>query len=103
MQQFHDKRKSARKVEDFGVNPVLASYDHKEALRSMYKQEFIFCEKVKERLRSSDDYQAFLKCLHIHSTEIITKKIYKVWYVVLFLIKTSFANGFLAGAMNKSV
>ncbi|CAL5390911.1 unnamed protein product [Camellia sinensis] len=74
MQRFHDKRKSTRKVENFGVNLVLASYDDKEALRSMYKQEFIFCEQVNERLRSSDDYQAFLKCLHIYSTEIITKK-----------------------------
>ncbi|CAL5357956.1 unnamed protein product [Camellia sinensis] len=33
MQWFHDKRKSARKVEDF-VNLVLSSYDDKEALRS---------------------------------------------------------------------
>ncbi|CAL5437834.1 unnamed protein product [Camellia sinensis] len=33
MQWFHDKRKSARKVEDFGVNLVLSSYDDKEALR----------------------------------------------------------------------
>ncbi|KAL0350955.1 UNVERIFIED_CONTAM: Paired amphipathic helix protein Sin3-like 1 [Sesamum radiatum] len=40
----------------------------------MYSQEFTFCEKVKERLRSADDYQAFLKCLHIYSTEIITRK-----------------------------
>lgn len=40
----------------------------------MYKQEFNFCEKVKERLRNADDYQAFLKCLHIYSTEIITRK-----------------------------
>ncbi|XP_028051081.1 paired amphipathic helix protein Sin3-like 2 [Camellia sinensis] len=66
--------KSAQKVEDFGVNLVLASCDDKEALRSMYKQEFIFCAQVKERLRSSNDYQAFLKCLYIYSTEIITKK-----------------------------
>ncbi|GMP79365.1 hypothetical protein CsSME_00034939 [Camellia sinensis var. sinensis] len=62
MQRFHDKRKSTWKVEDFGVNLVLASYDDKEALRSMSKQEFIFCERVNERLRSSDDYQAFIFC-----------------------------------------
>ncbi|GMP29098.1 hypothetical protein CsSME_00004361 [Camellia sinensis var. sinensis] len=73
MQRLNEKRKSARKVEDFGVNPVVASFDDKDALRSMYKQEFIFCEKVKERLCSSDNYQAFLKCLHIYSTEIITR------------------------------
>lgn len=40
----------------------------------IYSQEFTFCEKVKDRLRNSDDYQAFLKCLHIYSTEIITRK-----------------------------
>lgn len=40
----------------------------------LYSYEFKFCEKVKERLHSADDYQAFLKCLHIYSTEIITRK-----------------------------
>ena len=34
VQRIYDKRKSARKVEDFGVNPVVASYDDKDALRS---------------------------------------------------------------------
>lgn len=34
MQHPHDKRKSARKVEDFGGNPALATYDDKDALRS---------------------------------------------------------------------
>lgn len=43
-------------------------------LPAVYSQEFSFCEKVKERLRNPDDYQAFLKCLHIYSTEIITRK-----------------------------
>lgn len=43
-------------------------------IQGMYCHEFDFCEKVKERLRSADDYQAFLKCLHIYSTEIITRK-----------------------------
>ncbi|KAL0424316.1 UNVERIFIED_CONTAM: Paired amphipathic helix protein Sin3-like 2 [Sesamum radiatum] len=43
-------------------------------LPGTYSHEFSFCEKVKERLRSADDYQAFLKCLHIYSTEIITRK-----------------------------
>ncbi|KAI8032315.1 Paired amphipathic helix protein Sin3-like 2 [Camellia lanceoleosa] len=33
MQRLNEKRKSARKVEDFGVNPVVASYDDKDALR----------------------------------------------------------------------
>ncbi|KAG8384767.1 hypothetical protein BUALT_Bualt04G0152800 [Buddleja alternifolia] len=74
MHRLSEKRKSARKVEDFGGNSNLASYDDKDTLKSMYSHEFTFCEKVKERLRSADDYQAFLKCLHIYSTEIITRK-----------------------------
>ncbi|KAI3665915.1 hypothetical protein L6452_44550 [Arctium lappa] len=69
-----EKRKSARKVEDFGVHSGLAPYDDKDALKSMYSQELTFSEKVKDRLRNPDDYQAFLKCLHIYSTEIITRK-----------------------------
>lgn len=35
---------------------------------------FIFCEEVKERLRSPADYQTFLKCLRIYSREIITRE-----------------------------
>lgn len=38
-----------------------------------YSQAFGFCEKVKERLCSQDDYQAFLKCLHIYSNGIIKR------------------------------
>ena len=40
----------------------------------LYSQEFAFCEKVKERLHNPDDYQEFLKCLHIYSREIITRQ-----------------------------
>lgn len=39
----------------------------------MYSQGFSFCEKVKERLCSPDDYQAFLKCLNIYSNGIIKR------------------------------
>ncbi|XP_010255489.1 PREDICTED: paired amphipathic helix protein Sin3-like 4 isoform X2 [Nelumbo nucifera] len=82
------KRKSSRRVEDsiaeqisqggegaenFGMHAVSSSFDDKNALKSAYSQEFTFCEKVKEKLRNSDDYQEFLKCLHIYSTEIITR------------------------------
>ncbi|CAA0829989.1 Paired amphipathic helix protein Sin3-like 2 [Striga hermonthica] len=74
MQRSSEKRKSAKKVEDFGGNSSLAAYDDKEAWKSMYRQEFIFCEKVKETLCNAEDYQAFLKCLHIYSKEIITRK-----------------------------
>lgn len=38
----------------------------------MPNQEFNYCEKVKEKL-ATDDYQAFIKCLHIYCTEIITR------------------------------
>lgn len=38
----------------------------------MYNQGFGFCEKVKEKL-CPDDYQAFLKCLHIYSNGIIKR------------------------------
>ncbi|CAA2982104.1 paired amphipathic helix Sin3-like 2 isoform X1 [Olea europaea subsp. europaea] len=74
MHRLSDKRKSAQKVDNFGGNSNFVSHDDKDALKSMYSQEFAFCEKVKERLGSADDYQSFLKCLHIYSTEIITKK-----------------------------
>lgn len=43
------------------------------AIADVYGQEFAFCEKVKEKLRNPDDYQEFLKCLHIYSKEIITR------------------------------
>ncbi|CAH1420728.1 unnamed protein product [Lactuca virosa] len=48
-----------RESEDFGDN---------------YSEVFSFCEKVKDGLRNHDDYQAFLKCLHIYITDIITRK-----------------------------
>ncbi|KAE8689306.1 Paired amphipathic helix protein Sin3-like 2 [Hibiscus syriacus] len=67
MQCFPDKKRSGRKIEG------LASYDDKDTLKSMCNQGFIFCEKVKERLCSSDDYQAFLKCLNIYSNGIIKR------------------------------
>ncbi|KAL8114658.1 hypothetical protein AgCh_021500 [Apium graveolens] len=74
MHRLSEKRKSALKVENFGGDPVLAPYDDKDALKSMYKQEFSFCDKVKERLRNTENYQSFLKCLHIYSTEIISRR-----------------------------
>ncbi|KAE9466512.1 hypothetical protein C3L33_01562, partial [Rhododendron williamsianum] len=170
MGSLHDKHKSGRKVEDFRVDPVLAS-DNKHGLRSemfpdatkdyklsaslfpllcalllnsmlplfdffagcrsrfvylskfwvciispaMYEREFIFCEKVKERLHSSEDYQTFLKCLHIYSTDIISKKDLQGLVCVgdllgkypdlmdgfiEFLERCENIDGFLAGVMN---
>ncbi|XP_047053944.1 paired amphipathic helix protein Sin3-like 4 [Lolium rigidum] len=59
--------------ENHGINGASASsYDNKDALKSVYAQEFHFCEKVKEKLEY-DAYQEFLKCLHIYSQEIITR------------------------------
>ncbi|GMP58130.1 hypothetical protein CsSME_00021912 [Camellia sinensis var. sinensis] len=85
MQHFPHKRKSAHRIEDsvadqlrqggkgeenFGMHPGSSSYDDKSALKSIYSQEFSFCEKVKER---SDVYNDFLKCLDLYSREIISR------------------------------
>ncbi|KAK4598272.1 hypothetical protein RGQ29_015659 [Quercus rubra] len=82
MQRFPHKRKAPSREplhqggegdENFGMRPLSSSFDEKSSLKSMYGQEFAFCEKVKEKLRNPDDYQEFLKCLHIYSKEIITR------------------------------
>ncbi|XP_062111773.1 paired amphipathic helix protein Sin3-like 4 isoform X2 [Humulus lupulus] len=88
VQRYPHKRKSGRKIEDsaaeqihqggdgdehFGLRPISSSCDDKSSAKSIYGQEFAFCEKVKEKLRNADDYQEFLKCLHIYSKEIITR------------------------------
>ncbi|KAK8566032.1 hypothetical protein V6N12_059575 [Hibiscus sabdariffa] len=67
LQHFPDKKRDGRKIEGF------ASYDDRDTFKSMCNQGFVFCEKVKERLCSSDDYQAFLKCLNIYSNGIIKR------------------------------
>ncbi|KAK4272056.1 hypothetical protein QN277_020656 [Acacia crassicarpa] len=71
--RFSDKKISVKKAEGFGLATDFASYDDKDTLKSMYNQAFSFCEKVKEKLGSSDDYQTFLKCLHIFSNGIIKR------------------------------
>ncbi|XP_009617907.1 paired amphipathic helix protein Sin3-like 2 isoform X2 [Nicotiana tomentosiformis] len=112
MHRIADKRKSARKVEEFG-----GTYDDKDGVKNMYSQEFTFCERVKERLRSPTDYQAFLKCLHIYSTEIISRKELQSLVADLlgkhpdlmegfyeFLERCERIDGYLAGVMsNKSL
>ncbi|CAN4079305.1 unnamed protein product [Withania somnifera] len=110
IQRHTDKKKSARKAEEFG-----GPHEDKDALKNMYSQEFGFCEKVKERLRSSSDYQAFLKCLHIYSTEIITRIELQSLVADLlgkhhdllegfseFLERCEQDDGFLEGVMSKS-
>ncbi|KAI3726063.1 hypothetical protein L1987_65860 [Smallanthus sonchifolius] len=109
-----EKRKSSSKIEDFGVQSGVASHGDKNSLKSLYSQEFTFCEKVKDRLRNQDDYQAFLKCLHIFSTEIITRKELQSLVADLlgkhpdlmegfstFLERCENIDGFLAGVMDK--
>ncbi|KAF5726781.1 paired amphipathic helix protein Sin3-like 4-like isoform X3 [Tripterygium wilfordii] len=41
--------------------------------QGMISQELAFCEKVKEKLHNPDDYQEFLRCLHLYTREIITR------------------------------
>ncbi|XP_073125861.1 paired amphipathic helix protein Sin3-like 2 isoform X2 [Henckelia pumila] len=112
--RLRDESKCTQKGEDFGGNSNLPSNDDKDALKSIYCHEFTFCEKVKERLRSSEDYQAFLNCLHIYSTEIITRKELQCLVADLignypdlmegfceFLERCERIDGFLAGVMGK--
>lgn len=129
MPRVPHKRKVTRRVEDsvadqinqggegaenYGMRPMSSSYDDKNALKSMYNQEFVFCEKVKEKLRQSDSYQEFLKCLHIYSKEIITRTELQSLVGDLigkypdlmdefneFLTRCEKIDGFLAGVMSK--
>ncbi|XP_022740685.1 paired amphipathic helix protein Sin3-like 2 isoform X3 [Durio zibethinus] len=115
LQRFPDKKRSGRKIEGF------ASYDDRDTLKSfstqisgMCNQGFIFCEKVKERLCNSDDYQAFLKCLHIYSNGIIKRNDLQNLVTDLlgkysdlmnefnqFLERCENADGLLAGVISK--
>ncbi|XP_027359740.1 paired amphipathic helix protein Sin3-like 4 isoform X4 [Abrus precatorius] len=126
-ERFSHRRKSDRKAEDSGPEPMLdadenfvmrpmsTTCDDKNSLKSMYSQEFAFCEKVKEKLRNPDNYQEFLKCLHIYSREIITRQELQSLVGDLlgkypdlmegfneFLLQSEKNDGgFLAGVMNK--
>ncbi|CAM0958907.1 unnamed protein product [Alopecurus aequalis] len=68
------KRKPKKEAETHqGAASISASsYNDNDARKSVYTQEFHFCEKVKEKLEP-EAYQEFLKCLHIYSQEIITR------------------------------
>ncbi|XP_020097203.1 paired amphipathic helix protein Sin3-like 4 [Ananas comosus] len=101
-------------AENFGMYSISASsFDDKNALKSVYTQEFNFCEKVKEKLHP-DTYQEFLKCLHIYSQEIITRNELKNLISDIlekypdlmegfneFLAHCENIDGFLAGVFNK--
>ncbi|KAF8390325.1 hypothetical protein HHK36_024850 [Tetracentron sinense] len=80
-----------------------------------YNEEFFFCEKVKEKLHNSDDYQEFLKCLQIYSTETITRSELQSLVGDLlgkypdlmdgfneFLVRCEKTDGLLAGVTSKS-
>ncbi|CAM8944784.1 unnamed protein product [Rhodiola kirilowii] len=67
----HD-RKQSRKVEGFGI-PSNANEDDKISIKSLHNREFRFCEKVKERVTDPDEYQLFLRCLNMYSTEIVSR------------------------------
>ncbi|XP_031282358.1 paired amphipathic helix protein Sin3-like 4 isoform X2 [Pistacia vera] len=63
MQRLAQKRK-ARRIEDSTAEQL-----H----QGVYSEELAFCEKVKEKLRNPEDYQEFLRCLHLYTKEIITR------------------------------
>ncbi|XP_008787938.2 paired amphipathic helix protein Sin3-like 4 isoform X1 [Phoenix dactylifera] len=102
-------------AENFGTYSISASsFDDKNALKSMYTQEFNFCERVKEKLHP-ETYQEFLKCLHIYSKEIITRTELKNLVSDIlekypdlmdgfneFLAHCENIDGFLAGVFNKT-
>ncbi|XWS34893.1 hypothetical protein CRYUN_Cryun21dG0076100 [Craigia yunnanensis] len=78
--RFPHKRsgKPARKGEDSGLEQLQQvgdgpAYDDKNAMKSVYNQEFAFCDKVKGKLRNPDHYQEFLRCLHLYSNEVISR------------------------------
>lgn len=115
LQRFPDKKKSVvKKAIGFGMASDFTSYEDKDTLKSMYSQAFSFCEKVKEKLSSSDDYQTFLKCLHIFSNGIIKRNDLQNLVTDLlgkhsdlmdefndFLERCENIDGFLAGVMSK--
>ncbi|KAK7252329.1 hypothetical protein RIF29_36192 [Crotalaria pallida] len=110
-ERFSHKRKSDHRAEDSGADPLLDADEN----FGKYSQELAFCEKVKDRLRNPDNYQEFLKCLHIYSKEIITRHELKSLVGDLlgkypdlvegfneFLVQSEKNDGgFLAGVMNK--
>ncbi|CAM8986310.1 unnamed protein product [Rhodiola kirilowii] len=109
--ELEHERKPSKKVEGFGN----AKEDDKNAIKSLYNREFSFCEKVKERVTDPDEYQTFLKCLNIYSTEIVSRTdLQSLMTDVLgkypdlvegfndFLEHCENIDGFLASVMNKN-
>ncbi|XP_077237908.1 paired amphipathic helix protein Sin3-like 3 [Tasmannia lanceolata] len=110
-----DKRESISHGDrDLSVDHPYPEHDEKTALKSVYSQEFHFCEKVKERLHNDDTYQEFLKCLNIYNKEIISRsELQNLMGDILgrypdlmvgfneFLAHCENIDGFLAGVFNK--
>nr|XP_025883828.1 paired amphipathic helix protein Sin3-like 4 [Solanum lycopersicum] len=77
LMRLHKEQKTTRaEKENMGKRTHIEDYEEQveDALKHTHVKEFTFCEKVKERVRSRADYQAFLKCLYIYSKEIITRE-----------------------------
>jgi uncharacterized membrane protein len=67
-------------------------------MHGWYSEELAFLEKVKEKLNNPENYQVFLKCLHIHASKIITREELQllVWFILLCIqICTSCISKFL--------
>ncbi|WJX87923.1 hypothetical protein P8452_70061 [Trifolium repens] len=120
------KRKSGHRAVDAGTEPshdadekldmhhISSASEDKSSLKNMCSPVLAFLEKVKEKLRNPEDYQEFLKCLHIYSREIITRQELLALvgdllgkYADLmegfddFVTQCEKNEGFLAGVMNK--
>ncbi|RYR18045.1 hypothetical protein Ahy_B03g062676 isoform A [Arachis hypogaea] len=65
---FHDEH------EKFDLCPMSSTCEDKSSLKSMCSQVGAFLEKVKEKSRTPEVYQEFLKCLLFYSREIITRQ-----------------------------
>ncbi|KAL0874369.1 hypothetical protein Bca101_024074 [Brassica carinata] len=74
LHHFQEKKKSSRKTEGFDAYSGHTSHYERDSLKGMYNQAFVFCEKVKEKLCSQDDYQTFLRCLNMFSSGIVHRK-----------------------------
>ncbi|XP_044493571.1 paired amphipathic helix protein Sin3-like 4 isoform X4 [Mangifera indica] len=57
-------KRKARRIEDSTAE---------QFNQGVYSQELAFCEKVKEKLCNPDNYQEFLRCLHLYTKEIISR------------------------------
>ncbi|GAU46092.1 hypothetical protein TSUD_135240 [Trifolium subterraneum] len=100
--------------EKLDMHPISSASEDKSSLKSMCSPVLAFLEKVKEKLRNPEDYQEFLKCLHIYSREIITRQELLALVGDLlgkyadimegfddFVTQCEKNEGFLAGVMNK--